>query len=284
MDELDQLISRTYEESDASDPIDEQEPTPSDTAATEDLAEGDELEVSGEEPEEESNELPEDQQPDTEEEVSADPDGPEETPSEEPVAEVVTDTEKEELRRQNDLQKRLLANFVNAQQQMQQRQAQEEQVAKDNAMYKSLQERWSNMDETEAAVDQAAYVARLAEGKINELNGQLQSVQQQQAQAQYAAQEQDSREKVIPLIMQKFGLKENDRVFLEKLSNPLAMEEVAGHIKQDRQSQTTAARSAKAEKIRGNPALKAGAAPQAQGVIPSRDYESLDDLVDALYK
>ncbi len=272
MDDLDQLISDALSDDDASgtEPVDE--PTPDGEEATEPEADGEETE-------------PEAADPATDDDAEPSDDQPEETPDgtgQQESTAVPGTVDVETLRRENELTKRILANLVTAKQRQEQEAARQQAEAEEAARVEALKQQWAEMDPEEAAKSQAAYIAQTASERINALEAQLQQLEAEKVQSEQAREEAAAKEKVIPLIIEKFGLKESDRRWLSKLNDPYAMEEVAAELKAERAERTAAARQAKAEKAKANPALKPTEPSQSAPVF-KQEHENIDELLDSLF-
>lgn len=283
MDELDQLIESALDEPTASEEPDTDELTPTGEEATEPVAEGEALSADPDDPEGDPDAEDPDPSPDNEPGGTEDSE-PEAGDQEPAVPEDQPDVEK--LRQENELAKRLLQNLAIAQQQAKQREAAEAAESERQARIEALKAQWAEMDEEEAARSQAAFIAQEATQQIQTLQAELQRMAAEREAERTARQEAESKEQVIPLILDKFGLKPEDRRFIERLNDPYAMEEVAKDLKDLRRQQTASARQVKAEKVRGNPALST-AAPQS-GPAPERprkaieDYQDVDEYLDDL--
>jgi len=289
MDDLDQLIDSALDEPTASQEDPQDEPTPSGEEATEPVAEGEERDESQDPEEEPTDEDPE-LSPD-EDDASDEPDGTEEPGAvtddqgQEPPTEA--DPEKAQLRQEADMAKRLLANLVAAQQQAKEREAAQKAEEERKAKIEALKQQWAEMDPEEAAKSQAAFIAAEAEQQVQTLQAQLSQLAAEREAEIKARQEAEAKEKVIPLILDKFGLKPEDRRFIERLNDPYAMEEVAKDLKELRRQQTANARKAKKQKAQENPALltaapQSGPAPQAPRKSID-EYADVDEYLDALF-
>lgn len=278
MDELDALINGALEAEGA---IPDAEPTPTDPEgeeATELTAPVEEELTPIEDSDEELEGQEEDPQPET-------PEGTEE-PSGEVVEEPQTPAELAAAQATIAKQQALLQSILAAQQQQadaaKAEKARVEREERISAEIAALEKRWAEMDPEDAARDQLAVTTRIAQDRIAALEGENQRILSEQASARAVAEEAAAKQQVIPLIMQKFGLKEADREVLADLDNPLAMEKVGAFLQSQRQTQTKAARTAKADKLRQNPAIKP-VAPGGGKPAFQQQYESVDELIDSLF-
>lgn len=275
MDELDLLIDNALGDTDASDPEPDETETPTEEEATEPVAVEETVEESDEDPAGE---------PDDESDV--------EEPDEDPEGTLTTETEGsatlsvpedyETIRRKAAFQERILNQLATAQQRKREQDEAAAAEADRNAKIQALKEKWDEMDPADAYREQLAFVAGEAETTIGTLQQQLTQLQQERAQQQELREEAEAKAAVIPMILQKYGLKDDDRDIFEEINNPVSMEKVAEKLATRRKAQTAKAREVKAEKAKTNPALKV-TTPGAAAASQKPDFNDVDDMLDWMF-
>ena len=158
-----------------------------------------------------------------------------------------------------------------------QRLEQERQAAEAEALITELNARWEEMDPDDAHAEQVQFINGLHEQRLQAERAKTQSYEQQRIMAQNLA----DKQRAIPIAMKKWGLKTGDEDYLALARNGDELDQIGSKLQKDRQAQTAAARAAKAEKAKGNPALRSGPTGKP-AQAPEKDYDDLDEYLDDL--
>lgn len=154
------------------------------------------------------------------------------------------------------------------------------------AQWAQLKAQWDEMAPDDAYQAQLAFYHQQAQAEIARRDQVIAQIQAEQQRRAFLEAEAAAKPKVIDHLVKQHGLTEADRRSLERFSNPDAMIVYAESVKEQRRAQTEAARTARAEQVRGN----AGAFAQtghagSPAPQPAKTYQlgDLDQLIaDAL--